>query len=227
MAKIIFNNIIPVKGVDDVINNMLTFDQLPQINSPRWLDLEPLEGEVWIDVPNYVGFYKISCYGRILSLPRTLKRGAGGYYRKERILRLKKAPSQFYYRVNLFDEQKNCKDFFVHRLVAISFLGDKSPKFVNHIDENKQNPILSNLEWVTPRTNSNHGNAIKKMLKTFIANGVCKPVALLSESGSILKTYDSITNAARDLNMKPTGIVRACKRHGKYDGLIFRYLNEL
>lgn len=49
-----------------------------------------------------------------------------------------------------------CKCISLHRAVICSFVGYDHTKEVNHIDEDKGNNILSNLEWVTSVENSNH-----------------------------------------------------------------------
>jgi hypothetical protein len=63
--------------------------------------------------------------------------------------------SNGYLIVTLF---RNAKRYtrYVHRLVAIAFMENKSPLVVNHIDGNKQNNYLSNLEWITQSENSIH-----------------------------------------------------------------------
>lgn len=219
--KVLRNN--KLLQLEDVLKNMLSLQELPPINSNKWLSLEPLKNEVWAEIPGFEEFYMVSCYGRVLSLGRYVRTCAGGYYKEESILKLKKSPKSLYYTVSLnIDGKVSYKT--VHRLVAISFMGDHAPKIVNHKDENKFNPILSNLEWCTQRENCNYGNAINKMRTSFEASGICKPVALVSESGSIVKVYKAIIDAARDLGMNSTGIKRACDRKRKYDGLIFRYL---
>lgn len=227
IMKIVINNIIPLKGLEDVKKNMLPFEKLPKVNSERWLNVKNLDGEVWIDVPSFEGLYKISCYGRILSLPRQVKRGRGQYVRNKKILRLKHHKKFLYYRITLYTAEGKPFDISIHRLLAISFLGYQHNKVVNHIDENKLNPILTNLEWCTQRENCNYGNAINRMKDSLRKNGHFKPVALISDCGHILKTYDSITDAARDLHLTPTGVMRSCKNERKYDGLNFRYLNDL
>ena len=59
-----------------------------------------------------------------------------------------------YLRVDLFDEDGNRKHWKVHRLVAMAFIPNPDEKQqVNHIDGNKKNNSVSNLEWVTDEEN--------------------------------------------------------------------------
>ena len=52
------------------------------------------------------------------------------------------------------------KDYKVHRLVAMAFIPNiLNLPVINHKDENKSNNIVSNLEWCTPKYNSNYGTA--------------------------------------------------------------------
>jgi len=50
------------------------------------------------------------------------------------------------------------KNVFIHRIMAKTFLPNEKEQ-VNHIDGNKQNNSISNLEWVTPQENAIHAYA--------------------------------------------------------------------
>ena len=100
--------------------------------------------EIWKDIPSYEGLYKISNLGRL----KSLKKG-------EEIL----SPPTYntgYIVAKLF---KNgiYKRIGVHRIVAMSFIDNPlNKKMVNHIDGNKLNNCLSNLEWATSQENHTH-----------------------------------------------------------------------
>lgn len=49
---------------------MLRFEDLPEINSPRWLSLEDFEGEEWRDIKGAEGSFMISNYGRVKTISR-------------------------------------------------------------------------------------------------------------------------------------------------------------
>ena len=59
------------------------------------------------------------------------------------------------------------KQFYVHRLVAQQFIGETEGKVVNHIDSNKSNNDVSNLEIVTQKENQQHAFR-NKLLKGFV-----------------------------------------------------------
>lgn len=101
--------------------------------------------EQWLPVRG-VADYMISSFGRV----KSLKRG------KELIMKLYDHHRGSYKIVFLYSSMlKVDKKYFIHRLVAEAFLENPENKpFVNHIDCNKQNNTLANLEWMTEKENS-------------------------------------------------------------------------
>lgn len=107
----------------------------------------------WKDIKGYEGLYQVSSTGLVKSLARNVPRGKSFYRQKEIVLKI--YLNEYGYKtVTLF---RNCKGktFKVHRLVAAAFIGD-SDLHVNHIDLNKINNNVSNLEYVTPAENVRH-----------------------------------------------------------------------
>jgi hypothetical protein len=108
--------------------------------------------EVWKDVPNYEGIYQVSNYGNVKSLGRVLKNRWGNYFKSERLITPKKNSGGYLW-VKLCNGKEDCRA--VHRLVMLCFVGD-SNLIVNHIDSNKENNNLDNLEYCQHRENITH-----------------------------------------------------------------------
>lgn len=103
--------------------------------------------EIWKDIKGYEGLYQVSNLGRVKSLPRK-------NVTKEKILNGGNN-GDGYIKVSLSN-----KLYYVHRLVAEAFIPKIEGKnFVNHIDENKSNNNVNNLEWCTNKENINHSIA--------------------------------------------------------------------
>lgn len=100
-----------------------------------------MDNEIWKPVPEYAGYYEVSNLGRI----RRIKTG-----------KILKGYLNEYYRVVLTVDSKG-KDYSVHRLVAMTFIPNPENKpDVNHIDGNKLNNRVDNLEWTTRSENMKH-----------------------------------------------------------------------
>lgn len=105
-----------------------------------------IEGEIWKPIAGYEGLYEVSNLGRVKSLPRTTTRGG--------LMKLEQKKTGYVY-VGLH-KGKTHKSFRVHILVLEAFTDYKSRQglVVDHIDCNKANNRLDNLEAVTPKVNA-------------------------------------------------------------------------
>lgn len=118
----------------------------------------------------------------------------------------------------------NHKSIRVHRLVAIQFIPNPNnlPQ-VNHIDENKSNNVVSNLEWCDNKYNANFGTR-KEKLK--ISHQI--PVIKMDLNGSDLKFYESVLLAKQHTGLDNSGISACCKgRYKTYGGYRWKYANSL
>lgn len=93
-----------------------------------------------------------------------------------------------YYRVKLINDNLESKKMLLHRLVALTYLGFYEDLEVNHIDGNKVNNHLSNLEWVTRSENLKH--AFKLKLKSNF--GEKNPRNILSEA-QVLEIFNRLS----------------------------------
>ena len=115
--------------------------------------------EIWKDIEGYEGLYQVSTYGRVKSLERDTVGLFGPMHLGEMILNCYEgfaSESAVYFSVSL-SKEKEKKTFSVHRLVAKAFIPNPENKpCVNHIDGNKHNNCVDNLEWVTHKENIEH-----------------------------------------------------------------------
>ena len=102
--------------------------------------------EIWKDIKGYEGKYQVSNLGRVKSLQRW---SGTKYYDREKILSSCINKHNGYAYVYLMKNNK-AKNVRVHRLVAEAFI-DNPNNFpeVNHIDCNRANNNVNNLEWCT------------------------------------------------------------------------------
>ena len=112
-----------------------------------------MEKEIWKDIENYDECYQVSNKGRIKSLSRIVKSNKPRFI-NDKIL-TPTISQGGYFRVHL--KTKIRRVMLVHRLVAKAFIPNvDNKKEVNHIDGNKINNNLSNLEWCTRSENMKH-----------------------------------------------------------------------
>jgi len=105
--------------------------------------------EEWRDITGYEGYYQVSSKGNVRSLDRTLINSVGvesSVKGKEIYQTLVGAG---YLKVKLYKENKRLNKY-VHQLVATAFIPNPNNySEINHIDYNKENNCVENLEWCT------------------------------------------------------------------------------
>jgi len=171
--------------------------------------------EIWQDIEGYEG-YQVSNEGQVRSLDRI---DSLGHHIKGKILK-PFTNKKGYQRVRLWKDG-NVKNFQVHRLVYEAFCGEIPDGMqVNHINEDKSDNRLCNLNLMTPKENTNWGTCIERSHKA-----QSKPVAGYDEQGNLVVTFPSIMEAGR--NGYNSGTISYCcsgKRHyHRHHGLIWRY----
>lgn len=114
--------------------------------------------EIFKDIPGYEGLYQVSNLGNVKSLH---------YNKSNRQVILKpRLNKKGYCRVGLHLKGE-CKDFFIHRLVAEAFLDNPNNlSDVNHKDECKTNNCVNNLEWLSHKDNMNYGTVKERIAET-------------------------------------------------------------
>lgn len=153
-----------------------------------------LEKEIWKDIEGYEGLYQVSNLGRIKSL------GMRSNHKKEMIM--KQQIVRGYKKVTLTKESKP-KIYSVHRIVAYEFIENIDDKIeVNHIDGNKLNNCVYNLEWVTPSENIRHAFKLGlKNQKKGKDNDRSIQVLQYDKDNNFICEYGSIREAERETNI--------------------------
>lgn len=106
------------------------------------------QNEEWRPVVGFEEIYAVSSLGRVKRVLET------SYARSGIILRQRTKNG---YKTLGLSKNNYQRAFFVHRLVAIAFIANPEGKhFVNHIDSNRGNNSLVNLEWCTRIENAQH-----------------------------------------------------------------------
>ena len=178
--------------------------------------------EIWKDVVGYEDRYQISSLGRIKSKTRKTKFGRGWRVYEEQIIKPAE-DKDGYLKVGLSKDGKKSR-FFVHRIIATSFIKNPSElPVVNHIDGDKQNNQIENLEWVTHSENVLH--AFKTGLKKPHNGGTNKPVNKIDiETGEVIDSYDSVLEASKSVGATAPLIGMACNDKIKTaKGFVWRF----
>lgn len=193
------------------------------------LSIEDIVLETWKDVVGYEGYYKVSNWGRVMSVERKVWNGKG--YKTESSRILKQAYNQKGYPIVYLSKESKQKTVTVHRLVALAFIPNPLDKpQVNHIDGDKTNNLVDNLEWCTNEENQIH--AVKHGLNDhskYKAGKKERAVAKIdTKTGEVIETYKSAADATRAIGYKSKSNIGACCRGEKktVGGFKWRYVED-
>lgn len=158
--------------------------------------------EIWKDVVGYEGLYQVSDLGNVRSLYRY-----GVYSPKEKATQT----NNYGYKTVMLSKDGVSKRVTVHRLVAIAFLPNpRNAPQINHIDENKANNCVSNLEWCDAKHNCS-SYARNHPHKSRRGKRKGKPVIQLSKAGEYIRTWDNARQVFVETGMSDWSISQCCR----------------
>lgn len=165
--------------------------------------------EEWRDVKGFEGFYMISSLGNIKSCERKVIRGDGKTLPlQEKVL--KQSLRNGYPCATLWNGGK-AKNVKIHRLVAEAFISNPNAyRCVNHIDGNKTNNTVNNLEWCTHSQNMKHAhdNGLNKSVHMASkAHAIKSSIPVMRSDGVV---YGSMSDAARDIGCGASEVSACC-----------------
>ena len=181
-----------------------------------------MEQEIWRDIAGYDNMYQVSNLGRIKSLPRKMKASIGFASVRGRIMK-PAIDSKGYLRCAL-SKDNVLRTFKVHRLVAAAFIPNPNnyPQ-INHINGDKRDNRVENLEWCNNSMNQIHAYRL----------GLNPPHRANEKKCVLIKgdekwEFNSISEAANFLGYKQAACLRQSlgKQVGKAKGYTLVRVNQ-
>lgn len=162
--------------------------------------------ESWKNIKGYETFYKISSLGRVKSLAKTITRKDGEVKNlSEKII--KPFLTKKGYKQIVLTKDGDKKKHYIHRLVAQAFIPNPNnlPE-VNHINEDKLDNEVVNLEWLSRIDNMRHGT-----LQARRAEKAKKTVEVLDSAGTVIEVCRGLKDTAMKYNTTDYYINRSSK----------------
>jgi len=151
--------------------------------------------EFWKDVKGYEGLYQVSNYGRIRGLDRMVGYRKGKKRCWKGSIKTPTARKNGYLKINLYKNNMSVTRE-VQRIVAEAFIDNPMNKEqVNHIDGDKKNNHVENLEWVTQSENVLHS--------VYVLGHCIKKVGQYDLDGNYIRSFKSVKEAG-----ETTGVAR-------------------
>ena len=157
--------------------------------------------EIFRDIKTHKGLYQIGSKASIKSF----------HYSKEGRIIKSKSNGKYDY-AHLHKDGKTTS-IGVHVLVANAFLGEKDEDFweVDHIDGNKHNNCVENLQWLSNRDNTR--------------KSIAKKIGCYDLTGKLIKVYEAEADAKKD-GFNASEISRCCNnKKPKYKGFLWKFID--
>lgn len=164
-----------------------------------------MQQEIWKDIKGYEGLYQVSSFGNVKSKRKVLS---------------KRVTNSGYISIGLWKKGKR-KEKLAHRLVAEAFINNPNKlPIINHIDENKINNNVKNLEWCSHSYNTNvytknHIEEIKEKasrckLNTKYGN-TYKNILQSTLDGGKIKIWANSITIKKILGFDNSAILKCCR----------------
>lgn len=164
-----------------------------------------MEKEIWMPVLDYEDLYVVSNYGVIKRLPKK--------YSTPNVRVLSCGKNKGGYLIACLRKDKIPKSYYVHRLVWEAFNGPIPEGMqVNHINEDKTDNRLDNLNLLSQKENLNWGTRNKRIRLTRRNR---RPIAQYTLSGELVKIWSSAWEIHRETGFWQSSIVKCCQ-HSKW-----------
>lgn len=171
----------------------------------------------WKDIPSFEGYYQANRNGEIRSVTRQVKKWNGKKLVYGRVLK----PAQQRYQIVRFSKDGVVSAHLVHRIIVETFIRKiRTDEVVNHLDGNKHNNAVENLEICSQKQNIAH--AIKKLRVDYKKHPMAKKI--MRSDGTL---FNSINEAAKQSCVSRGNIWR--QMHGKIkttNGYTFKLIEE-
>ena len=162
--------------------------------------------EIWKDIKGFEGRYQVSNLGRVRSLDRWTNH-KNPHFLKGKLMKPSLNKGRGYFRIGLFDGNRNATHYEVHRLVAIHFVeGYKPGLVVNHKNEIKTDNRAENLEFCTQRYNLAYSDIIGYKRRTIYKYDL---------DGNLINEYKCLADAEKEMGLK-----RGRLNHAVYESKI-------
>lgn len=195
-----------------------------------------MKKENWKPIVGYEGLYEISDLGHVKRIARTIIDSMGRQVcYEEKMMSICISKQTGYPYVSLTKDGKQ-KPLNIHTLIADAFIPNPhNLPCINHIDENRKNSVLSNIERCTYSYNNTYGNIKEKRRNTYLARHSMMPILQYDKTGKLIKRYDGGLKDVYEANKKIFKLIRQCLIGWKksaygyvwmYEGTPFSYVGK-